>query len=223
MPKIIRNRRIVDDGWQLLDADALLAPGEDGFVPEIPAGDVVAPLGLWRLRRDELIGRPGRTGVLLPGSEEPEAIAPMLAQLALVAVRFDRFSDGRGYSLARLLRERYGWRGELRASGDIGRDQLLYLERCGFDSFEPRGGEDARAALAAFAELSEQYQLSATAPLPLFRRRAATPAEARGAAARSRSPGPRARRTTAATTRRSTGRGSASAPRRTGPSRARGR
>jgi len=173
MPKIIRNRRIVDDGWRLLDADALLAPGEDGFVPEIPAGDVVAPVGLWRARRDELTGRPGRIGVLLAGHDEPEAIAPALAMLSLVAVRFDKFSDGRGYSLARLLRERHGWRGELRATGDVARDQLLYLERCGFDSFELREGEDAQAALAAFAELSEQYQVSATAPRPLFRRRAA--------------------------------------------------
>jgi len=164
MPKIIRNRRIVDDGWRLLDADALLAPGEDGFVPEIPAGDVVAPLRLWRLRRDELSGRPGRLGVLLAGHDEPEAIAPDLAQLALVAVRFDKFSDGRGYSLARLLRERHGWRGELRASGDVRRDQLPFLERAGFDAFELRDGEDVGAALAAFGEIRVQ--------LPAFRRSA---------------------------------------------------
>ena len=61
MTTLIRNRRIADDGWRLLDADALLAPGEDGFVPEIPAGDVMAPLKLWRRRRDELTERPGRT------------------------------------------------------------------------------------------------------------------------------------------------------------------
>ena len=76
MPKIISNRQIVDDDWRLLDAEALLSPGEDGFVPEIPAGDVIAPLRLLRLRRDELSARPGRLGVLLAGDDEPEAVAP---------------------------------------------------------------------------------------------------------------------------------------------------
>lgn len=173
MPKIIRNRRIVDDDWRLLDADALLAPGEDGFVPEIPAGDLIAPLKLWRLRRDELIARPGRLGVLLAGHDEPETIAPGLAQLALVAVHFDKFSDGRGYSLARLLRERYGWRGELRASGDIRRDQLLFLSRCGFDAFALADEMRLDAALTAFEELGEVYQKTVAQPLPQSRRRAA--------------------------------------------------
>jgi len=165
MPRIIRNRRIVDDDWRLLDADALLAPGEDGFVPGIPSGDVIAPLRLWRLRRDELTARAGRLGVLIAGDEEPEAIAPALAHLALVAVRFDRFSDGRGYSLARLLRERHGWRGELRATGDIRRDQLLFLSRCGYDAFELADEARLSAALAAFDELRVQlpaFRLSAT-------------------------------------------------------------
>lgn len=165
MRKIISNRRIVEDGWRLLDPDALLAPGEDGFVPELPAGDVVAPLKLWRLRRDELTGRAGRLGVLVAAHEEPEAFASELKHFDLVAVRFEKFSDGRGYSLARLLRERHGWRGELRAVGDLGRDQLLFLERVGFDSFELRAGADPRAALAAFNELPDAH--------PAFRRRAA--------------------------------------------------
>jgi uncharacterized protein (DUF934 family) len=165
MRKIIRHRRIENDGWRLLDAGALLAPGEDGFVPEIPAGDVVAPLKLWRLRRDELTGRACRLGVLLAAHDGPEAIASELEHFDLVAVRFEKFSDGRGYSLARLLRERHGWRGELRAIGDLGRDQLLFLERVGFDSFELRAGVDVRAALAAFGELQIAH--------PAFRRRAA--------------------------------------------------
>ena len=164
MRKIISNRRIVEDGWRLLDADALLAPGEDGLIPDLPCGDVIAPLGLWRLRRDELIGRAGRRGVLLAANDAPEAVAPDLALVDLVAVRFDKFSDGRGYSLARLLRERHGWRGELRASGDVRRDQLPFMERAGFDAFELRDEESADAALAAFDEIRVQ--------LPAFRRSA---------------------------------------------------
>ncbi|HUJ87420.1 MAG TPA: DUF934 domain-containing protein [Burkholderiales bacterium] len=164
MPKIIRKRGIVADGWRLLDADALLAPGEDGFVPELPAGDVIAPLRLWRRRRDELIGRRGRLGLLLAADDAPEAIAPDLERLDLVAVRFDKFSDGRGCSLARLLRERYRWRGELRAFGDVRRDLLAFLERAGFDAFQLREGEDVGGALAALGEISVQ--------LPAFRRSA---------------------------------------------------
>jgi uncharacterized protein (DUF934 family) len=159
MARIIKGRRIDEDNWRLLEAEvqALLAPGEDGFIPELPAGDIVVPLKLWRLRGDELIERPGRLGVWLAAHDGPEEIASDLAHFELLAVRFEKFSDGRGYSLARLLRERYGWRGELRAFGDIGRDQLLFLERVGFDAFELRAGADPRAALAAFAELPETH------------------------------------------------------------------
>jgi uncharacterized protein (DUF934 family) len=165
MATIIRNRSVVDDGWRLLEAKPLSAPGEDGFVPEVPAGDIIVPLELWRLRGDELIARSGRLGLLLAAQDEPEWIALDLGHFSLVVVRFEKFADGRGYSLARLLRERYRWRGELRAVGDVGRDQLLLLERAGFDCFELRPGADARAALAAFAELPDAH--------PAFRRRAA--------------------------------------------------
>jgi uncharacterized protein (DUF934 family) len=88
-------------------------------------------------------------------------------------VRFTSFTDGRGYSIARLLRERYRWRGELRAIGDIQRDQLYYLHRCGFDAFDLRDGEDVETALAAFNDFSEAYQTAVDRPVPLFRRREA--------------------------------------------------
>jgi len=164
MASIIKNGSVADDGWQLLEAGPFLAPGESGFVPEFPAGDIVVPLSLWRLRGDELIARSGRVGVLLEADEEPESIAAQLGHFALVAVRFEKFSDGRGYSFARLLRERYRFRGELRAIGDIRRDQLLFLERVGFDAFELGEDENAEAALAAFGEIRVQ--------LPAFRRSA---------------------------------------------------
>jgi uncharacterized protein (DUF934 family) len=89
----------------------------------------------------------------------------------MIAVNFPQFADGRGYSIARLLRERYQWRGELRAIGDVLRDQLFYLSSCGFDAFELRAGQDPRAALAAFNDFSDAYQSSVERPQPLFRRR----------------------------------------------------
>lgn len=86
---------------------------------------------------------------------------------------FPQFTDGRGYSTARLLRERYGWWGELRAIGDVQRDQLFYLSRVGFDAFELNDGIDLQSALSAFADFSEAYQTSVERLLPLFRRRSA--------------------------------------------------
>ena len=80
------------------------------------------------------------------------------AHVARVEVNFPKFGDGRGYSIARLLRERRGYRGELRAVGHITRDLLLFLERCGFDAFELREGEDPQAALSSFEDFSYSYQ-----------------------------------------------------------------
>jgi len=107
---------------------------------------------------------------LEPG-DDPAGVAARLGAAARVEVNFPKFSDGRGYSLARLLRERYGYVGELRAVGDVQRDQIFYLSRCGFDTFLLREGEDAEGALAALQDFSEAYQASVERPQPLFRRR----------------------------------------------------
>jgi uncharacterized protein (DUF934 family) len=91
-------------------------------------------------------------------ADDPAAFAGRLAQATRVEVEFPKFGDGRGFSLGRLLRERHGYRGELRAVGQITRDHLQALERCGFDAFELRDGEDAHEALAAFEDFSHSYQ-----------------------------------------------------------------
>lgn len=178
MAGLIRKRQIVRDSWRLLDAVApWLAVGEDGFVPDFPAdGGLIVPLALWRLRREDLLGRAAPVGVRLGPDEDPEAIAADLEHLALVALHFPKFSDGRGLSTARLLRERYGYEGEVRALGDVLRDQLPFLERCGFDAFVLRDDQDPEAALASFSELSDAYQGTVSEPLPLFRRRLAATA-----------------------------------------------
>jgi uncharacterized protein (DUF934 family) len=173
MAAIIKMRQVVQDNWRLLKVSA------DGTLPDIPSqGDIIVPLALWQARRKELLAHPGRLGVWLDSHEGPEAIAEDLGVFGLIAIHFPKLTDGRGYSTARLLRERYGYKGELRAIGDVQRDQLLFLSRCGFDAFALKEGRDPEAALAAFSELSEAYQASVVEPLPLFRRRfAATPEE----------------------------------------------
>jgi uncharacterized protein (DUF934 family) len=108
--------------------------------------------------------------VRLEPEDDPASVS--LEGVARVEVSFPKFGDGRGYSIARLLRTRYGYRGELRAVGHITRDLLLFMESCGFDAYELREGEDPHAALAAFDEFSESYQASVARPVPLFRRRA---------------------------------------------------
>jgi uncharacterized protein (DUF934 family) len=167
MATLIRNRQIVPDTWRLLK------PEDDGTAPAIaPAGDVVFPLALWLRQRESLLSRGGRVGVWLDAGDEPGAIAADVGRLALIAVNFPKFGDGRGYSTARLLRERYGYRGELRAIGDVLRDQLHFMASCGFDSFLLRADQRAGEALKAFDDFSEHYQGTVNEPLPLFRRRA---------------------------------------------------
>jgi uncharacterized protein (DUF934 family) len=107
---------------------------------------------------------------LEPG-DDPAAVAGRLGAAARVEVNFPKFTDGRGYSIARLLRERHGYKGELRAVGDVLRDQIFYLSRCGFDAFLLREDQDAEEALAALHDFSEAYQASVERPEPLFRRR----------------------------------------------------
>ena len=100
------------------------------------------------------------------------AQAERIGTLGIIAVNFPKYGDGRGYSIARLLRERYGYKGELRAVGVVARDHLQLMAQCGFDSFLLREGEDVQNALAAFDDFSETYQTSVAQPVPLFRRRA---------------------------------------------------
>jgi uncharacterized protein (DUF934 family) len=166
MTLIVKNRGVASDPWQLLKT------ADDGSLPQLPvSGDIIVPFALWQTERNKLRRRAERIGVWLDGDGDPAPIAEDLPLFGVVAVNFPKFTDGRGYSLARLLRDRYGYRGELRAIGDVQRDQLFYLARCGFNAFALRAGEDPRAALSAFGDFSEVYQNSVERPLPLFRRR----------------------------------------------------
>jgi uncharacterized protein (DUF934 family) len=109
--------------------------------------------------------------VVFEPTDDLAAQAERIGTLGIIAVNFPKYGDGRGYSIGRLLRERYGYKGELRAVGVVARDHLQQMEQCGFDSFLLREGEDAQDALRAFGDFSEAYQSSAAQPVPLFRRR----------------------------------------------------
>ena len=170
MATLIKERRIVADSW------LLLRRGPDGTLPEVPTkGDVIVPLALWLERRDAFLAYPGGLGLWLDASEGPETVAADLKRFAVVAVNFPKFGDGRGYSTARLLRERYGYKGELRAIGDVLHDFLYFMKQCGFDAFVLREDQDPQEALTALDTFSEGYQTSVLRPAPLFRRRLAAP------------------------------------------------
>ena len=165
-PRIIKHSSIIEDNWTLVR----LADGETAETVPLPAGDIIVPLKVWQARRAELLARPQR-GVWLAPNEVAQDIATDLAHLQIVAIDFPQFADGRGYSTAALLRGRFGWRGELRAIGEVLKDQLFYLSRVGFDAYALREGKDLEDAVKALNDFSETYQASVDEPLPLFRRR----------------------------------------------------
>ena len=169
MPKIIKNDRIVEDAWQVLK----LAEGETAEAVGLPETPTLFPLAVWQVRKDELLARIATAGVWLDSSEGPEALVSDLSALSIVAVNFPKFADGRGYSTARLLRERYGYRGEIRAIGDVLHDQLFFMKRCGIDAYAVREDKDIEAALAGLNTFSDAYQAAVDQPKPLFRRRTA--------------------------------------------------
>lgn len=139
----------------------------------LPDGPLLLPLALWRARQSEavLAGRADtRDGLWLAADDEPEELAPWLAGLPLIALEFPSFRDGRAYSQAYLLRTRLGWQGELRAVGDVLRDQLSHMRQCGFDAFAVREDKSVADALKGLSGLSVLYGRSVLEPRPLFRR-----------------------------------------------------
>ena len=158
--RLIKDRSVVDDRWALL---------RDVTAEPIQPGPVIVSLPVWKTRRDELAAR-GDVGVWLAASDDPAELAIDTATLPLIAVDFPQFTDGRGYSIGRLLRERYGFAGELRAIGDVQRDQLYYLAQCGFNAFAIRADRSVDDALAGLASFSDGYQLT-NVRTPWFRRR----------------------------------------------------
>ena len=162
MGKVIIDGAIADNLWQRLEADAL----ESG----VPAqGKIIVPLAYWQENREALIAR-GDVAVWLAPGEEPKDLEDDLAAVPLVASHFPAFKDGRGYSYARELRTRYKFDGEVRATGDVLRDQLFYMTRCGFNAFEVRADRNIEEALQGLKDFSVTYQADVNDPRPIYRR-----------------------------------------------------
>ncbi|WP_339847516.1 DUF934 domain-containing protein [uncultured Halopseudomonas sp.] len=164
MQQLIKGDALVKETWHLLPADTTL----EGLSN---SDDLIVPLELWLEHAHALKARDGGLGVWLNSDEEVEAIADDLEHFQVVALNFPVFSDGRSYSNARLLRDRYGYKGEVRAIGDVLRDQLFLMKRCGFDAYVIREDRNAEEALQSLKDFSEVYQAATDQPQPLFRRR----------------------------------------------------
>jgi uncharacterized protein (DUF934 family) len=164
MQRIIKNNEVVDESWHLLPKETTL----DGMSN---CDDLIVPLRLWVDHSRALLVRDGGLGVWLDSDEEAEQIGEDANQFQVIALNFPAFTDGRSFSNARLLRDRYGFKGELRAIGDVLRDQLFYMSRCGFDAFAIRPDKDPYEALQGLRDFSVTYQAATDEPLPLFRRR----------------------------------------------------
>lgn len=162
---IIKNKAIVADDWVVVR----LNDQESAENVNVAAGKVIVPLQVWLKQRDVLRQR-AEIGVWLASDERPEVLKDDINRFSVIAVDFPKFSDGRGYSIAYNLRARLGYTGELRAIGDVLRDQLFYMQRVGFDAFAPRPDRKIEDALKGLSDFSEVYQTSFDRKQPLFRR-----------------------------------------------------
>ncbi|HYD35992.1 MAG TPA: DUF934 domain-containing protein [Allosphingosinicella sp.] len=158
---LLKDGQLVADRWHALgDAD-----------PVPPDHPVLVSLARWQAERETLLLRNAPLGVRLPNNQPVTLLAADLERLELIALEFPKFSDGRAYSQARLLRERHGFRGELRATGNVLRDQLFFMQRCGFDAFELAKPDPVGAWRAATGEFDIVYQPATDTRVPAARRR----------------------------------------------------
>jgi uncharacterized protein (DUF934 family) len=158
MPRqLLRDGRIVDDDWTYLIEAEAGAAGDPG--PARSTNAIILTFDQWLSEKLRWQAAPERLGVILSPVHKVEQLAPDLSRFELVGAEFPGPSEGRGYTQGRLLRERHGWRGELRATGYVRRDQVFFLARCGFNSFElPES--DLQVAAGAFSTFSARYQPS---------------------------------------------------------------
>ncbi len=161
--QIIKDQKIVNDSWQRL---VEIAPDE-----ALPTGNIIVSFAYWLDHKETLLNREAKFGVCINGDDDIEEVARDLEHFDLIALDFPAFVDGRSYSHARLLRDRYRFKGELRAVGDVLRDQLFYMQRCGIDSFQLREDKDIEDALNAFTEISVKYQTAADGVEPVYKYR----------------------------------------------------
>lgn len=153
MSRILRRLELVEDDWVSL-----------GETPPVDTDALIVPFATFRESRESWLARPGRLGVLLAPADRVEDLAPDLPRLSLVALHFPGPGEGRGYTAARLLRQRYGFTGEIRAVGHVKQDQLYLMHRCGIDAFALSPTEKPEEALAALARFRVAYTPGAALP-----------------------------------------------------------
>jgi len=169
MPQLIKNGAVADNTWERVTMET----AADSVLGADTGAQVIVPLAMWMAEKDSLTASDKSIGVWLDSEDDPYELGDEAANLPLIALDFPVFRDGRPFSTAAILRERLDFKGELRAVGDVHRDQLFYMQRCGFDSFELAEGEDVATALSAFTDFTTNYQSTVTEPTPLFRHRQA--------------------------------------------------
>lgn len=165
MRNIIKDRQIVADDWTVLK----LEEGQAAESVAVSAGKVIVPLKVWQAQRESLATR-ADVGVWIDSDERAEALKDDIARLPVIAVNFPKFADGRGYSIAYNLRVRLKYTGELRAIGDVLRDQMFYMQRVGFNAFAVREDKNINDALKSLNDFSQPYQNSVDLKAPLFNR-----------------------------------------------------
>lgn len=160
---ILHAGNLVQDDWTVL---------EDGRSEIESSGNrVIVTLARWRADREALLARHAALGVLVPNTADIEAVHPEIGDRPLIALQFPIFTDGRALSQAVVLRKRLGFRGELRAVGDVIRDLVFWLGRCGFDSIVPRRDQKLEDCRAALREFTVAYQAAADEHAPVWIRR----------------------------------------------------
>lgn len=147
-PLINQHGLVLSDPWRFIEAD------EVGAACNVVTQHVILPMRLWLVHGQRLRERGYSVGVWLGPADEPEELPPALETLPVIAVQFPTFTHGRGYSQGRILRERMGYNGDLRAVGDILRDQMYLLHKCGFSSFVLRADQSPEEAVAALKDFS---------------------------------------------------------------------
>jgi uncharacterized protein (DUF934 family) len=160
MPSIIKDRAIAESEFMVVDLQSASVEGSNTLLP----------LSYYLEHRDQLKGR-NDIGVWLEAGDEIEDIAEFANDLPVVALNFPAFADGRAYSSANILKRTMQYQGEIRAIGDVRRDQLSQMVHCGFNAFEVADGQDANKCLEALDAFTENYQATVANPEPLFRRR----------------------------------------------------
>ncbi len=163
MSKLLKNGQVANNVWKILHVEEGASPKQ----VKLPVGPVLVPLCVWKARRAELINREYEhgwaLGIWLAADESAEGIKDDIDDFSVIAVEFDKFTDGNSYTTARLLRERYGYKGELRAVGDVPQEKLSFLHQLGFDAVAVRTSRQVNSSITRLFQFEQTAEESLAA------------------------------------------------------------